>query len=305
MSLETGEKKNGQVVATLPITQEVINRVEELDTNQGQPFRASKMLQYEWRHGRPIAQDDVEIEEEDTQQSIIPDPIVQHTISPAGPNPFNANIQNNLQNQGAEDVQDNRNNNLAQGDYEHLPELLERDQHQGAQDTDDENQKDKNQGAQNASTEINDDDISDDKEKVIESEDIIEDDNDNHEDNVRRSQEKERRGAHFKVHVGEEYGRGKRKKIQRSFSFFQTQFKDLSQEGKEEFFKHAWDEYQLSGKTNMLERYTTGLVFAQLSAKQGITRYDREAELKLLAEFKQLLDYKTFHGVKAENLTHE
>ena len=55
----------------------------------------------------------------------------------------------------------------------------------------------------------------------------------------------------------------------------------------------------------MLERYTTGLVFAQLSAKQGITRYGREAELKLLAEFKQLLDYKTFHGVKAENLTHE
>ena len=92
MSLETGEKKNGRVVATLPITQEVINRVEELGTNQGQPFRASKMLQYKWRPGRPIAQDDVEIEEEDTQQSIIPDPIVQHTIPPAGPNPFNANM---------------------------------------------------------------------------------------------------------------------------------------------------------------------------------------------------------------------
>jgi hypothetical protein len=46
MSLETGEKKDGHVVASLPITQEVINRVEELGANQGQPFRASKMLSY-------------------------------------------------------------------------------------------------------------------------------------------------------------------------------------------------------------------------------------------------------------------
>ena len=38
MSLETGEKKNGRVVATLPITKEVVQRVVELEQNQGQPF---------------------------------------------------------------------------------------------------------------------------------------------------------------------------------------------------------------------------------------------------------------------------
>ena len=40
------------------------------------------------------------------------------------------------------------------------------------------------------------------------------------------------------------------------------------------------------GKANMLETFTIGLIFVQLSVKKGIERYGREAELKLLAEFK-------------------
>ena len=55
----------------------------------------------------------------------------------------------------------------------------------------------------------------------------------------------------------------------------------------------------------MLERFTSGFTFAQLSAKKSIERYRREAELKLLAEFKQLMEYKTFHGRKADELTYE
>ena len=35
--------------------------------------------------------------------------------------------------------------------------------------------------------------------------------------------------------------------------------------------------------SNLLERYTSGFIFYQLSAKQGIKEYGREAELKLLA----------------------
>ena len=55
----------------------------------------------------------------------------------------------------------------------------------------------------------------------------------------------------------------------------------------------------------MLERYSTGFIFAQMSAKKGIKKYGREAELKLLAEFKQLVEYKTFHGRKATELLPE
>ena len=54
-----------------------------------------------------------------------------------------------------------------------------------------------------------------------------------------------------------------------------------------------------------MEKYLTGVVFAQMSAKKGIQKYGREAELKLIAEFKQLLDYGTFHGKRAEDLTFE
>ena len=53
----------------------------------------------------------------------------------------------------------------------------------------------------------------------------------------------------------------------------------------------------------MLEKYTTGFIFNQLTAKAGIKKYGRMAELKLIAEFKQLLEYDVFHGRKANSLT--
>ena len=106
MSLETGEQRNGRVVAKLPITQEVINRVEELGLNQGQPFRASKMLQYEWCLGRPIADDDFALDQEVERPGIIPAPI-QQIIPPAGPIPF---AINNTANQGADGNNDQQRN---------------------------------------------------------------------------------------------------------------------------------------------------------------------------------------------------
>ncbi len=118
-----------------------------------------------------------------------------------------------------------------------------------------------------------------------------------------RNEERERRSEHFSVHTEEEYGRGKREKIIKSHSFLQSKFVDLKDEDKKEFFEHAWKEYHISGKTDLLERYTTGLLFAQMTAKQGIKKYGKEAEIKLIAEFKQLMEYKTFHGKKASDLT--
>ena len=54
MYLETVAKIDGRVVAILPLIQKVVNRVEKLGLNQEQPFRASKMLKYEWRPGVAI-----------------------------------------------------------------------------------------------------------------------------------------------------------------------------------------------------------------------------------------------------------
>ena len=97
MSLETGEQRDRGVMARLPITQEVINHVEELGLNQGQSFRASCMLQYEWCPGCPIADNDLALDDKNEGTGIIPGPI-QQVIPPAGPNPF---VINNAANQGA------------------------------------------------------------------------------------------------------------------------------------------------------------------------------------------------------------
>ena len=53
----------------------------------------------------------------------------------------------------------------------------------------------------------------------------------------------------------------------------------MTTEDKSDFFQHSCIEYQVSGKTNLLERYTSGFIFTQLSVKQGIKKYGREAEL--------------------------
>jgi len=76
MSLETGAQIDGRVVAELPLTKEVIDRVEEFGLKQSQPYRASKMLKYEWRPGTTIGEEDIIIHIEDQNDEMVhPAPI--------------------------------------------------------------------------------------------------------------------------------------------------------------------------------------------------------------------------------------
>lgn len=79
----------------------------------------------------------------------------------------------------------------------------------------------------------------------------------------------------------------------------------MNEDQRKQSLDNAWREYKATGRTNALERYTTDHIFAQMLAKKGIKKYKQMAEEKLITEFKQLLRYKTFHGVKAEELTQE
>ena len=73
MSLETGEKIGGKVVAVLPITDYVIQRVKTLGKPQQQPFRASRILQYKWRPGHAVAADDENLDvPEDEKNLLVP-----------------------------------------------------------------------------------------------------------------------------------------------------------------------------------------------------------------------------------------
>jgi hypothetical protein len=78
MSLETGKLIDGRVVARMPISDDVIARVESLGTAQNQPLRASKMLKYEWRPGLAFDDQDAHLQLEDLQRAhIVPPPIQQ------------------------------------------------------------------------------------------------------------------------------------------------------------------------------------------------------------------------------------
>jgi len=117
-----------------------------------------------------------------------------------------------------------------------------------------------------------------------------------------RNEEKELRCKHFEVKIGDEYGKGKRKKIKKKISFLQTNFKDLDDNGKAEYFRHAWREYEVSGSTSLLECFSSGFIFDQMSAKAGLKKYGEDTKICLIAEFKQLMDYDVFHARNASEL---
>ena len=95
MSLKTGSKVNGRVVSALPLTDEVINRVEELGKQQHQPYRESKMLRYEWRPGLAFDADDYDLLTEKSNPEMIEPPVIyQHATD--------TTIREHIANQGAD-----------------------------------------------------------------------------------------------------------------------------------------------------------------------------------------------------------
>ena len=55
----------------------------------------------------------------------------------------------------------------------------------------------------------------------------------------------------------------------------------------------------------MMERFITGVLFASMSAKKGIDKYSKEAKLKLIADFAQLLKCSVFCSRVASELSEE
>jgi hypothetical protein len=204
MSLETGEKIDGRVVAVLPITDDVIKRVEALGHQaqaQRQPFRgASRMFQYEWRPGQALGADDacLDVERAVEHNLLVPVPINQEQQA-QDPNPFAVLATDDdddddedvevpfgqLENQGAEEF------NNEQNDFE----LIQEDQ--GAQQV------------EPVQEPIEVEDVDDEEESDDDSEDKPD----------RREEERARRSVRFDAPDENNYGRGKRKKKNLVFVF--------------------------------------------------------------------------------------
>ena len=60
----------------LPITDDVIQRVENLGQTQQQLFISSLMLQYKWIPGHDVAADDANLDvPDDDENLLVPDPV--------------------------------------------------------------------------------------------------------------------------------------------------------------------------------------------------------------------------------------
>ena len=138
---------------------------------------------------------------------------------------------------------------------------------------------------------VNEDDESEDEENVSE------------EESEERKEEGHRRSEHFKINTSDNFGRGKRKKLKRKFSFLQKRFKNMKDRERKNFVNFAWQEYKDTGDKRMLERCVTGFVFTQLSAKEGRKRYGKDADVNFMEE--QLLDYDSFFPREADPLSEE
>ena len=310
MSLETGREVDGTVKEVLPLTDEIIKKVEDMGAKQGISLNPSRMLAFEWRPGQPFDNDDVIHDQHANVPFAIPQavfPVLAHNAAL----PVLAH-------------------NAAQGAVEALP------QDQGAQEAEVQGaqgvevqgaQEAEAQGAQEAEVvyDLNDDDEDGTEVQQVQTqpeivvEEVNENDNedviiideeegssdDEEEESEERKQERQRRGEHFGTNEGEEYGRGKRKKLKRKFSFLQKRFENMKDRERRNFANFAWQEYQDTGDKRMLERCVTGFVFAQISAKEGRKRYCKDADIKLMEEFQQLLDYDAFFPRKADTLSEE
>jgi hypothetical protein len=349
MSLETGEQIDGRVVAVLPPTQDVIERVEQLGQQQKQPYRISKMLKYEWQPGQPIDDDDNQIQDDTPptmyDDTITPDPVQQpSTGHDLGENSYS--ILADETDYDTDDDDDDASLVLEQGadmniqpgqtdDADDTSLVLEQGADMNIQpgQTDDAPQTEDEANTHHANDgedEEHDLYLFDNIQNVEEDESNIQhadkERQDEQDSTKERQDEQERRSSHLQQPDENEYGRGKRKPkrklwtmlqtrkqwsfLQTQFkkqqwSFLQTKFKNLTEDKRKQYLRQALDDYKISGSTNLMERYITGHVFAQMSAVQGIKKYGREAELKLMAEFKQILEYETFHGRHAAELSDE
>ena len=296
MSLETGREVDGTVKEVLPLTDDIIQKVEEMGTNQGIALNPSRMLAFEWRPGQPMDNDDIMPEQYDN----VPFATPQATLPVLAHNAAQGAVEALPQEQGAQEGE-------VQGAQE--------DEDQGAQEFtliydlhDDDNDVTEVQQVQAQPEiiveEVNEDDEEDEEDVILNGEEEGASD-DEEEESEERKQERQRRSEHFETNEGGEYGRGKRKKIKRKFSFLQKRFQNMKERERRNFANFAWQEYQDTGDKRMLERCVTGLVFAQLSAKEGRKRYGKDADIKLMEEFQQLLDYDAFFPRKADTLSAE
>jgi hypothetical protein len=299
MSLESGRRVSGRIAQVLPITDEVIARVNDIGSSQKQPRTHDGRLLFEWRPGFAI-DDDVYLmagvyedppREEDLREELVPEPIQEEVPD----DDFEA-----YEGDGMREVTEEEDS-ISENDDESESE----DSTDNGSSSDDsfENDDDESLG-----DDIDDGNLSDNNEGNLE--DMLEND---HHGNVNESESDGAEENESKTN-DEILGRGQRlrnpnpKYYSGEFThlqFLQQSFESLDGDSRLAYLKYALEDYCISGKTQLLERYLSGVVLTQMSARAGLIKHGKNAEKVLMKEFAQFKDMDVMEALDPDLLTKE
>jgi AAA ATPase containing von Willebrand factor type A (vWA) domain len=311
MSLESGKKVSGRIVRILPITDEVIDRVNELGTQQKQPRIQDGRLLFEWRPGVPVDGDVYMIDdglepiiEGRDDNEVIPEPLEDDAVDDHQDMDREADEANAVTDETDDSDQD--------GD----------DLDDESQRTEGENESEfpidapsttSSEGDDASSSETSDGD--DDEESVDESEDESVSTLDS-ESTTDQSQESDHENlpsdSEGSTHDEATAGRESRERVPNpkyfgddyvNFQFLQSTFESLNEDARAQYLEYALDDYRMSGKTTLVERFLTGVILTQMSTRAGLVKHGKDAEKVLLKEFTQFKDMDVMEALDPDKLT--
>lgn len=88
-----------------------------------------------------------------------------------------------------------------------------------------------------------------------------------------------------------------------NFQFLQDTFVSLDDDSRAQYLKYALADYRMSGKTTLVERFLTGVILTQMSARAGLVKHGKDAEKVLLKEFHQFKNMDVMEALDPDKLT--
>jgi hypothetical protein len=315
MSLETGRRISGRLVKVLPITEEVIARVNHIASEQQQSTIHNGELLFEWRPGRPLDNDEAEyglwsdgdlaVEHD---QDMIPEPVA---------NDIDDNIfaERDGEDSAHEITEDDQDHDIEEGSHHIRTEDDDTNDNDEVSEDEDSDEDDVSYDAGSGGAMSNGDaDLSfDDDNDLPEERQIVGSENDSSSshsftgpeisyDDVLRDNDEQLLGRGMRERVpnpkyyGDDYT---------NFQFLQHAFEDLDGPSMEDYREYAVEQYVLSGKTHLIERYLAGIVLTQMTGATGLKKHGKEGEKVLLKEFMQFKNMDVMEAVNPDELTSE
>lgn len=68
------------------------------------------------------------------------------------------------------------------------------------------------------------------------------------------------------------------------------------------YLQHSLTDFNLTGRTHLVERYLTGVILTQMSGNAGLKKHGKEGEKCLLKEFTQVKDMDVMDALDPDKL---